>query len=191
MALEQTTAPVAGATLGIPGGVAGPVDIGRLIRELDAIDNAMTQSELRGDAEVKTPKTSRLMDQTLSLNKVNLTVAADRKKLAQFLVHIRDKSPVLHISFSTDPSPLFLEKLMTWLRRELDPNLLLTVGMQPNIGAGCVVRTTNKYFDMSLRKDFMSKRALLVAEMAKMAPKVAAPAPVVATPAPVAQGAAA
>jgi hypothetical protein len=39
---------------------------------------------------------------------------------------------------------------------------LITIGLQPNIGAGCVVRTTNKYFDLSIKQDFLSKRNLLL-----------------------------
>ncbi len=154
--------------LSLPLIVAGPVDLGRLIRELDAVDNSLNQSELRQDSDIKLPKTSRMMDQAISLNKINMLLPSDRKRLGQFLAQVRDAAPVLHISFSTDPSPLFVEKLMTWLRREIDPLLLLTVGLQPNIGAGCVVRTTNKYFDMSLRKRFTAKRELLMAELTKV-----------------------
>ena len=59
---------------------------------------------------------------------------------------------------------------MTWLRREIHPLVLMTVGLQPNIGAGCIVRTTNKYFDFSLRQDFANKRDLLQAAL-EMPPK--------------------
>jgi hypothetical protein len=87
--------------------------------------------------------------------------AEDRQRLQQFLVDIKERSPVIHVSFSADPSPLFAEKLVTWLRREIHPLLLLNIGLQPNIGAGCILRTTNKYFDFSLKQDFANKRNLL------------------------------
>ena len=67
----------------------------------------------------------------------------------------------MHISFSADPSPLFTQKLITWLRAELHPLVLIQIGIQPNMGAGCVVRTTNKYFDFSLRSRFKEKGAVL------------------------------
>ena len=64
------------------------------------------------------------------------------------------------MSFSADPSVTFLTKLMTWLRQEIHPQVLLTVGLQPTIGAGCILRTTNRYFDFSLRQDFANKRTM-------------------------------
>jgi hypothetical protein len=147
---------------GLPLLVAGPVDVGRLIRELSDLNEKLTQSELKHQTgEVKLPKTTQLMDQTLELNKVNVLVPGDRKRLMEFLEDVKAKAPVLHISYSADPSTAFIEKIMAWLRREIHPLAMMTVGLQPNIAAGCIVRSTNKYFDLSLRKDFDKKRELL------------------------------
>ena len=164
-------------SLQLPLQVASPVDVGRLLRELEAIDDLLTQAALRGDgAQVKLPKTTGLLDQTILLNKINMADAAERKKLTTFLKAIKAKAPLLHISFSADPSTAFIDKLLTWLRKELHPNVLLTIGLQPNIGAGCIVRSMNKYFDFSLRQDFAGKRALL---LEKLGPIMAAPQVVV------------
>jgi hypothetical protein len=142
--------------------VVGPVDLGRLIRELDTIDDTLVQLGLRkGGGEVKMPKTSQLMDKLIEMNRLNLLKEADRKQLQNSLVIVRDKAPVLHISFSADPSVGFLEKLMAWLRKEIHPLVLVTVGLQPSIGAGCIIRSTNKQFDLSLRQDFKKKQDML------------------------------
>lgn len=153
--------------LALPMLVASPIDVGRLIRELESLNEAVSQAELRHH-EAKMPRTSHMMDQTIELNKLNLLEAKDRQALQGFLTSIKEKAPVLHMSFSADPSPAFIEKLMSWLRREIHPLVLLTIGLQPNIGAGCVVRSTNKYFDMSLRQDFESKRGLLRESLAAL-----------------------
>ena len=157
MALDQT--------LRLPLQVTSPVDVGRLLRELEAIDGILSQATLRKENDTKLPKTTGLMDQTIILNKIDLEDSPQRKALADFLKAVKSKAPLLHMSFSADPSTAFIEKLLTWLRKELDANLLVTIGLQPNIGAGCVVRSTNKYFDFSLRKDFASKRSLLLDKM--------------------------
>lgn len=146
---------------------SSPADIGRLIHELEQIDEALLQLRLRaGGSEVKMFRTSRLMDQIVQLNGLNLLQEADRIVLQSFLAVIKVKAPVMHMSFSFDPSPAFTEKLMAWLRQEIHPNLLLSTGLQPTIGAGCVVRTNNRYFDFSLRQEFTRKRGLLVAALA-------------------------
>lgn len=150
--------------VGLPLLVATPIDVGRLIRELEVIDNNMLETTLRGERPVA-PHISQLMAQSLEMNQLNVLEEADRKLLMQLLTTVREKAPVLHISFSADPNPQFTEKLMAWLRREIHPLVIITVGLQPNIGAGCMIRTTNKYFDLSLKQDFQNKRDMLLEQL--------------------------
>lgn len=145
-------------TLQLPTLLVGMRDLGRLIRELEDIDEQLLQLGLRQPGtEVKLPKTTQLMDQLLSTNQLNLLKPEHRAWLKRALETVRQQAPVLHISFSIDPSTLFLEKLMVWLRREVNPIVLVGIGLQPNIAAGCIVRTTNKVFDFSLRQNFANK----------------------------------
>lgn len=147
--------------------VSSPVDIGRLLRELADINEILLQLHIRkGGSEVKMPKTSHLMDQIIEVNKLNLLHEEDRKLLQHYLLQVKDKSPVIHMSFSADPSVAFMEKLMAWLRKEIHPQVLVTVGLQPNIGAGCIIRTINHQFDFSLKQDFAKKRDMLLASIA-------------------------
>lgn len=172
-------------TLQLPTSVGSPADVGRLIRELEQIDDALLQLGIRspGADQTKMPKTSGLMEQMIELNKLNLLQKPHRVVLERFLKVIRTKSPVVHMSFSADPSAHFMEKLVSWLRLEIHPLVLVTVGLQPNIGAGCIVRTTNKQFDFSLRQDFTKKRDLLLKQLA-LPPLEPAPAPQAATETP-------
>lgn len=148
--------------VGLPISVVGPVDVGRLIRELENIDNQLLQSKLRvASDDINRPKTTQLMDQTLELNKLDILKETDRRRLQELLTVVRRDAPVLHMSFSADPAASFIDKLMTWLRREIHPVVLLTIGLQPNIGAGCIVRSTNRQFDYSLRQDFIKQRDIL------------------------------
>jgi hypothetical protein len=150
----------------LPSSVATPADVGRLARELEQIDQALLQLKLRaGGANVKLPKTSRLMDQTTDRNGLNLLKAADRKLLKRFLELVEDMAPRLHFSFSADPSAAFTEKLISWLRQEINPHLIITIGLQPSIGAGCMVRTANKYFDFSLKQTFIDQRPFLMKKL--------------------------
>jgi hypothetical protein len=101
----------------------------------------------------------------LQVNKINVLHEEDRNRLVNFLLEVYARAPMLHMSFSADPSPLFMQKLMVWLRKEIHPLVLVQVGLQPNMGAGCVVRTTNKYFDFSLRNRFEERRDVLAQHM--------------------------
>ena len=154
------------ATLTLPVSIVSKVDIGRLLREVQAIDSFLKQSAIREPGSpVKLPKTSRLFDEMIEVNKINVLHEDERNKLNSFLTDIRSHAPTLHMSFSADPSPAFTQRLVTWLRAEINPVALLQVGLQPNIGAGSVVRTTNKYFDFSLRTRFKESGTVLAGLM--------------------------
>jgi len=149
--------------LKLPVLVVSPVDVGRLLREIETLNDTLLQLRVRqGGKTVAMPKTSLLMDQMIELNGLNLLQVTDRQRLQRFLSLVKQKAPLLHISFAADPSVAFTQKLMTWLRREIHPQLLLTIGLQPSIAAGCMIRTTNKYFDFTLRQKFASNRDLLM-----------------------------
>jgi hypothetical protein len=148
--------------LHLPIGIVSKVDVGRLLREVEGLDSFLQQAAIREPGTpVKLPKTSRLLDETIQTNKLNVLIEADRLRLLNFVKEVKMNAPVLHMSFSADPSPLFLQRLMTWMRSEIHPLVLLQVGLQPNIGAGCILRTTNQYFDFSLKQRFIDKREIL------------------------------
>lgn len=159
MAPEMQGAPA------LPVGVVGMIDLGRLIRELERLEAALTSDKIRTGTDVQLPKLSALMDQLAEANKVDLRDPHARASLLEFLKLLRKEAPKIHMSFSADPSPDFLMKLITWLRSNIHPHVLVAVGLQPGIGAGCVLRTTNRYFDMSLGKSFADKRELLMTRL--------------------------
>jgi len=152
--------------LALPVGVVGHVDVGRLLREVEQLDSFLEQAAVRepGTA-IKLPRTSRLLDEIITSNKINAIDKVQRQRLLAFLQSVRAEAPLLHMSFSADPSPRFTAQLITWLRHEIHPLVLLQIGLQPNIGAGCILRTTNKYFDFSLREHFKKQRHLLMLKL--------------------------
>ena len=168
------------ASLQLPLGVVTRADLGRLQREAEAADSFLDQAAIRQPGtELQLPKTSHLFEELVTANHLNLLQVADRQRLHQLLEAAQTTAPILHISFSTDPSPLFLQRLITWVRQEMHPTTLLQIGLHPSIGAGCVVRTTNKYYDFSLRQRFTAQRALLLAKLRER-PPAAVPAKAVA-----------
>ncbi len=164
-----------GRTLQLPNSVVGVIDINRLYREMTSLNDFMHQASIREPGSpMNLPKMSRLFDEVVQSNGLNLLQQEDREGLTEFLTGVRDAAPRLHISFSVDPSPLFLSRLMEYLRKAIDPFVLVQVGLQPNIGAGCVVRSTNKVFDLSLKENFRQKRSVLMEYVAKLEAKQAA-----------------
>lgn len=139
-------------------------DVSRLRREIAALDDYLTQEALRepGQPHEKLPKTSRLLDQLAQVNNVNLLDAATRRYLAEFLDDVAVNAPVVHLSFASDPSSAFLQKIVQWFRENVHPSVLVRVGLQPTLAAGCAVQTTNRYFDLSLRQHLERNKGILV-----------------------------
>jgi hypothetical protein len=149
--------------LSLPLGVVSRVDLGRLLREVEVLDEFLKQAAIREPGTpVQAPKTSRMLDDILATNKINVLVEEDRNRLLSFLMTVKKQAPILHMSFNADPSPLFIQRLMKYLREEIHPLVLVQVGLQPNIGAGCILRTSNKYFDFSLREHFKQQHHILI-----------------------------
>lgn len=155
---------MAASQMALPNAVVTRADVGRLAKEAETLDSALNAASVRGNG-AELPKTTQLLTETAGINKLNLLQAEDRKTLLEFLQKTRANAPTLHMSFNSDPSPTFQQGLITWVRREINPAILLQIGLNPSIGAGCVVRTTNKFFDFSLKRRFTEQRELLIAKL--------------------------
>lgn len=142
--------------------VVSNLDIGRLIREAEKLDDFLYQTTLRSPGtSMAMPKTTRTLERLAEANGISMAEATHRKHLIGNLRALRTSGRRLHISFAVEPSPAVVQKIVAWMRANIDPNLIIEVGIQPNISVGCVVRTTNKIFDMSLRSRFKNSKQKL------------------------------
>lgn len=149
--------------LKLPPSLIGLADIARLNRELNGLNDFFAGASHRpaGTASAQLPKISRLLDSLARENGVNLLDENARNSLRKRLDEVYEHAPSMHISFAVEPSPKSLEKILIWLRQNVHPQALLQVGLQPAIAAGCMLRTTNKVFDMSLRANLKKQSGYL------------------------------
>jgi hypothetical protein len=169
----------------LPTSVVEPADVRRLSRELESVDEFLRQAEIRkGGTPTNMPRTTKTLDALAEANGLNLLVAIDRAKAAGFLDALVRDAPVVHVSFAAEPSAAFTAKILTWLRENIHPLLLVQIGLQPSIAAGCIVRTNSKVFDFSLRQYMLGHRDMLTKAINEMDSK-AQPAQATAAPKPV------
>ena len=64
------------------------------------------------------------------------------------------------------------------MRQNFDPEMLVEIGREPAIAAGCVVRTSSKVFDFSLLEHMTAQRQLLTDKIFGIQKAVMAVAPV-------------
>ena len=149
--------------LKLPVTVVSQVDVARLIRELNGLEDFFTSAQLRPPGGSMTPpRLTRTLDNLARDNRLNLLEKPQRLELATALNQLLKTAPLLHISFASDPPPRFLKEILNWFRANVHPQALLQVGLQPTIAAGCVLRTPNKVFDLSLRTYLNQQEPYLV-----------------------------
>jgi F0F1-type ATP synthase delta subunit len=137
----------------LPATFVSPGDINRVLRELDGVNDFFIGAAARqAGTPVRPPRVTYLLEQLARDNKYNLLEESNRLDMQAKLQRIVKISPTLHISFAAEPSPRVLDAIINWMRSNIHPYALLQVGLQPSIAAGCVLRTPNRIFNMSLSR---------------------------------------
>jgi hypothetical protein len=147
----------------LPASIIGRIDVSRLIRELGALEEYLIAARIRNPhSEIIMPRVSLLLELLAKSNSISLMVDDQRKSLETILMDIREHAPSVQVSFASNPSAAMIEKLVQWFRREAHPYTMIQTGLQPSLAAGCMLRTPNRIFDLSLRKKLDEQKPLLI-----------------------------
>lgn len=150
----------------LPPSLLGRPDVSRLLREVEALDYELeTQAIRTPDKPLAIPNMTKALTETAQVNKLDVVDQGSRKQLITQLRAVKEKAPIVHMVFAVDPDPSVTVYLAAWIRQNLHPTALLTVGLQPRIVGGCVIRTPDHLYDFSLRKQFSDQTSQLVAEI--------------------------
>lgn len=151
-------------TLKLPATIIGPADLARAKRDLDAYHEAQHQADLRAKktGKAETVHAGRVISELAALNESELTNAHHRMALLTDVENTLKAAPTVTMSFAVDPSAAFMAKLVDWLRSSIHPQVLVRIGLRPNIAAGCILRTSSKLYDFSLRHKLDDQRGLLI-----------------------------
>ncbi len=144
--------------LKLPTTIASRRDVIRLHREVRSFIDATTQSIMRHDNPVKYPAISDQLRALAVVNQVDMRDPKRCEELLKKIEYVKANAPSVHISFPVEPTADILERLVVWFRQEINPLIVIQVGIQPTIAAGVVVRTPNHQFDFSLRRHLYQNR---------------------------------
>jgi F0F1-type ATP synthase delta subunit len=129
--------------LKLPLSVVNKGDLARLMRELDSL-------ELSNQSVASLPNLSLSLSKLLEIN--NIT-ALDEKSIIDLVLsldELKNRGIQVHLSFASNPSAANVEKVLGWLRSNINGLLLLQVGLRPDIAAGCVLNTGSKVYDFTI-----------------------------------------
>ncbi len=155
--------------LTLPASLIGRADIVRVLREVEALDNDLTSQAIRAPGMPLTvPSLSKAVTELVQLNNIVLSDQGSRAGLVANMRLAKD-SPTVQLTFATEPEIDAVIDLVTWIRAHLHPSALITIGLQPGIVGGCVVRTPDHIYDFSLRAHFRAALPTLTADLARLA----------------------
>lgn len=153
----------------LPSGIVTRADLSRLLREVEYIDNELTTAVVRSKASAPAqplPALSSQLKEFLDTNGLRLDVSTQaRTDLLKQLRLMKEKAPVIHMTFAVSADSMSLQKLVAWVRASVHAQALIEVGLQPGLVAGVHLRTPNRVHDFSLRTKLEGQHDLLVKEL--------------------------
>lgn len=151
----------------LPPSIVSRVDLSRMVTELEWLDNELTSLAIRNQAPHQTqmPVLSEGLREFVELNKFELTESKTRSAIIAQLRVLKNKAPIVHMTFAVSADRESLQQLTAWVRNEVDPHALIAVGLQPGLVAGVYVRTPNHVHDFSLRAKLDGRHDLLINEL--------------------------
>ena len=153
----------------LPPSLIGRADLARLIREVEDLDNELEAQTARNRTSGATgyhmPNMSQSLHDFVELNQLDLADGQARMHLKERLKAMKEKAPVVHMTFAVEADPQSLQKLVNYLRTEIHPQALLTVGLQPRLVAGAYIRTPNHIHDFTVRELMEARREVMIKDL--------------------------
>lgn len=152
----------------LPSNVVTKIDVSRLVSEFERVDSGMTTAAVRsktGIENVSQPVLSEQLTDFLNQNALKLDNSNERSAIVKQLRLLKDKVPVLHMTFAVTADAESLQKLAEWVRSSVHPQAVIAVGLQPALVAGVYLRTPNHVHDLSVRGALEGRHGLLIEEL--------------------------
>jgi hypothetical protein len=152
----------------LPSDIVTKVDVSRLVREFEGIDNALTAKTVRkkaGASSEETPAMSPQLSGFLEVNPVELENTGARSAYIKQLRLLKDNVKVMNMTFAVVADPESLQQLSAWLRESVHPHTVIDAHLQPALVAGVYLRSQNHVFDFSVRNALKAKRGELEKEL--------------------------
>lgn len=152
----------------LPSSIISKVDISRLVREFETVDNALTSKDVRNKAhasEEDMPAMSPQLSAFLESNPVDLNNSGARSEYIKQLRLLKKNVHTMNMTFAVVADPESLQQLSAWVRESIHPQIVIETHLQPGLVAGMYLRSQNHVFDFSVRNALKSKRGELKKEL--------------------------
>lgn len=164
--MAEITPSPAPAQFMLPAFVRTREQIHTLIKEILLIEDFLRKAQVRTPgSKMDLPKTTADLDRLADANKMNVLNHDQRRALAHYLRDVYRQAPQINIAFTQSESPRFVDGVIDWFRKEVNPTTLAYLTPHAKIGAGAVIRIKHKTYDFSFKKRFDDNYQVLQEEL--------------------------
>lgn len=152
----------------LPSNIVSKADVSRLVREFEQLDDSLTTMAVRqkaGGGETERPAMSEQLAGFLEKNTLDIDNTSQRTSFVKQLRLLKDKAPIVHMTFAVVADAESLQQLVSWYRESVHPQTVIDVHIQPALVAGVYLRTPNHVHDLSLRAKLHGQHDALVQEL--------------------------
>lgn len=156
--------------IALPDRVFSRVDLSQLIAELEKFDNRLSEFEARqktGHSSNHPVLSDRLLD-FFAVNHMEIGDNIDLSQLISQLKRLKSRMPIVHLTFASQVDDDSLREIVKWLRQSVHRQAVVSIGLQPGLIGGVYMRTTNRVYDLSVRKSLEANRGLLVQQIKEL-----------------------
>jgi F0F1-type ATP synthase delta subunit len=148
--------------LSLPDILISRQDVVQAHRELGGFIDSTMQSVMRHDNPIKYPAISAELQAVASVNQIDLRHEAECRKLLADLEQLSSQAPIIQFSFADEPPLEVLQKIVARLRKEINPQIVVKIGLNPTIAGGMIMQTPAHRYDFSLRRQLNNHRKDLI-----------------------------
>ena len=153
----------------LPITLIGKTDLMRLLQEIGALDEQLSQQNLQqraqGGQETVVPAISAGLRQVSDQLGLDITSQSGRVRARDVITSYLHEAPLFQITFASEPPLDQLRLVVEWMRQNIHGLALVQTAVQPAIIAGCIIRSSNKVFDFSVREAFDTAAPHLLKEV--------------------------
>ena len=120
----------------------------------------------RTKSSAKALSESSDLQDLLGDNGIKALDATNLPKLRSFIADMLSTAPQISMILAALPNTVEQVELVQWLRSRINPNLLVHFVQNNDLLAGCVVRTDQTVYDLSLRKALWQNQDKLIERLA-------------------------
>lgn len=123
---------------------------------------AITQIVANGAAPTEEPSWSAIVPLVIRAAGITDPMSAeDLDNLVLVLKDLQQTAPSCNLTLAAVPNQLHMQRIVTWFRQNIDPNMLISFEVNRAVLGGVVVRAGSHIYDYSWRKQLLAKKDLI------------------------------